>query len=467
MRRVRAPGLTLDPARTGKPREVPVSSAMVLPTPALLDVAPAAMFRRQTPRPATVHASRYVYGDSTPFPRGVDFIATTRAVVSCAVVLMKSQHAIECARSRVAEAQEHLVSLHAELAQMADAVEAALSLGGPRKPHVREVSLRMSALARGAAASEVRRAQAVLDAAVVRADATIVEARKTAALAFGDLLARHELPGGSTGFRLFADGERYGAEIVVALPRGLRATFDSSLPEGHPWAQLRRVKHAREDVTITLPREVGWFTKRVEPVAVRLDARTVLGASMEGRRGALLLGKSERSGIEHAFDVDFGAAVPRVKWRDADDTAVVDLGPEDAASIAKLLQAVEAATRDLGASRRTMTDATLEGRPIGTCDPADVCARLIALVAPDVRELARRSGAPGELVLRRNVDSGHRDEVFVTTAELLEQVETLPPSLRRAFDPLELYGKPRSPRAPARSLATYEEISACEFLPVV
>lgn len=443
-----------------------MSNAIVLPRPALLEIPTPSAARRATPVPPQAGIARYVFGDSTPFPRNADFIATTRAVVACGVALMKSQHAIDCARARVVEAQEHLLTLHQDLGALADTVESAVMLGGSRKPYVREVAGRMVALARGAAQQEVRRAQAVLDAAVVRADKTIVEARKTAALAFGDLLARHELPGSSTGFRLFADGERYGAEVVVALARGIRVTFDAALPPGHAWSELRRVKHAREDVAVTLPREVGWFSKRVEPVRVRLDGRFVLGASMEGRRGALLLGKNERSGIEHAFDVDLGSAAPRVKWRDADDSAVVDLAPEDAASVAKLLNAVECATRDLVAARRTMTDATLDARPLGECDPAEACARLVAIVAPDVREIGRRSGAPGELVLRRNVDAGHRDEVFVTNAELIEQIETLPPSLRRVFEPLELTGRPRSPRAPARSLATYEEISACELIPV-
>jgi hypothetical protein len=64
------------------------------------------------------------------------------------------------------------------------------------------------------------------------------------------------------------------------------------------------------------------------------------------------------------------------------------------------------------------------------------------------------------------VDAGHRDEVFVTTAELLEAIATLPPSLRRIFDALELEKQPRSRRAPARMRPSFEEISACEFLSV-
>jgi hypothetical protein len=175
-----------------------------------------------------------------------------------------------------------------------------------------------------------------------------------------------------------------------------------------------------------------------------------------------LLGKSARSGIVHAFDVDLAAR--RARWRDDDESEVIDLGPADAAGLVALLRAIEQQTREVRTGRRSMTEATLDGSPIGQRDPADACGRIVSLLAPVVREIGRRSGAPGELVLRRNVDSGHRDEVFVTTAELLEHVETLPPSLRQVFDPLGLRVAPRSPRAPARSLATYEEISACEIL---
>ena len=443
-----------------------MNSAMVLPTPALAR----AIASRAPRRPAVaVGAGRplYVYGDSTAYPGGGDFIATIRAVVACGVSLMKSQHAIDCARSRVTEAQEHVHDLHTELGTMVESVEGAITAAAPRNTSARDVGVRIATMTRSVVSTELRRMQNVLDATLVRSDGTIVEARKAAALAFGELLARHGLPGASYGFRIFATEDHYSAEVIVNLPCGLRVTYDADLPEGHAWRELRRVKHAREGVMITLPRQVGWISKRVEPVTLRLDALTVLGASMEGDHGALLLGKSERSGILHAFDVDLSSHSPRVKRRDGDDSPAESLGMQDGACVTKLLRAVEASTHEIVPRRRTMTEATMEGRPLGQCDPGEVCARLVSLVARDVREIARRSGAPGELVLRRNVDSGHRDEVFVTNAELIEQVETLPPSLRKAFAPLELYGKPRSPRAPARSLATYEEISACEFLPLV
>ncbi len=292
-----------------------MSNVMVLPTPAV-----ARALAERPPRRAAVGLASarpmYVYGDSTAFPGAVDFIATIRAVVGCGVSLMKSQHAIDCARGRVGEAQEHLHDLNEELGAMIEQVEGAIAGSGPRKPATRDVGLRMATMARTVVSTELRRAQASLDATLVRSDATIVEARKAAALAFGALVGKHELPGAAYGFRLFATGDHYGAEVVVSLSCGLRATYDADLPDEPRMARAAAREHAREGVMITLPREVGWVKKSVEPVTLRLDALTVLGASIEGAHGALLLGKSERSGIAHAFDLDMSSPAPRVKRRD-------------------------------------------------------------------------------------------------------------------------------------------------------
>lgn len=467
-RSVRAPGITWIAHDPVTPTRAPVNSAIVLPRSALLDASRAPAVRRDEVAALTLtHGPpQYVYGDSTPFPYAVDFIATTRAAVACGVALMKAQHAIDGARAHVQDAQDHVLRLDADLQSVAGAVDGALASRGSQPPQVRDVANRIAALARDAVGVELRRARTVLDATLRRAEGTMAEARKSAASALSQLLARHEIPGGSLGFRLFARQDGYAAEATVQLPGGMRATFDATLPEGHAWRALRRVRDVRAGTTITLPREVGWLTRRVEPRPVRLDGQVILGASLEGTRGALLLGKSERAGIAHAFDVDFAQPRPRVQWRDGEETGIVELGRQDAASIAKLLRAVESATREVLSRRGAMTEASLDGKPLAEHDPGEVCARLVGLVAPTVREIARRSGAPGELVLRRNVDAGHRDEVFVTTAELEEPIDTLPPALRLAFAPLELRGAPRSPRAPARSLPTYEEISACEILPM-
>jgi hypothetical protein len=317
----------------------------------------------------------------------------------------------------------------------------------------------------------VRRAQTTLEATIVRADKTIVDARKSASTALGELLAKHDLPGSATGLRLFANGEHYGAEAIVTLPGGIVTTFDAAVPELHPWSTLRKVRTVREGVVVTLPRRVGFFKRRIEARPVRLDKLTILGFSIEGTRGALLLGKSERSGIAHAFDLDLSGPASRARWHGRDESnESFQLAPSDAAQVARIVRGIAAGATDIGSRRRTMGEALLKGRALGEQDPAEACAAIVRLVAPFTRELLRRSGASGEIVLRRNLGAGHRDEVFVTTAELLESINTLPPSLRRVFSSLGLEQQPRSRRAPPRQLQTYEEsaaeISVAEFLAV-
>jgi hypothetical protein len=93
--------------------------------------------------------------------------------------------------------------------------------------------------------------------------------------------------------------------------------------------------------------------------------------------------------------------------------------------------------------------------------PAAVAERLIGQLAPVVSEIAARSGAPGELVLRRDVGGGRREEVYVTKAELCEKVMVLPPSRRAAFERLGLHDlrgvappapPPRDPALPRQSV---------------
>jgi hypothetical protein len=93
-----------------------------------------------------------------------------------------------------------------------------------------------------------------------------------------------------------------------------------------------------------------------------------------------------------------------------------------------------------------MTEAYFEAKPLGEQDPGKLCKRLVDVLAPMVVEIAHRSGASTELVLRRDAGTWRRDEVYITKAELVERMRTLPPSLRAVFDPLEL-GAPAGYRA--------------------
>jgi hypothetical protein len=81
--------------------------------------------------------------------------------------------------------------------------------------------------------------------------------------------------------------------------------------------------------------------------------------------------------------------------------------------------------------------------------------RLIAVIAPTVQQIAQRSRSPGELVLRRPLGDNRREEIFISTADLLKRLDGLPLHAREVFAPLRLGGEPGvapvdEPRRPAR-----------------
>jgi hypothetical protein len=74
-----------------------------------------------------------------------------------------------------------------------------------------------------------------------------------------------------------------------------------------------------------------------------------------------------------------------------------------------------------------------------------------------VQEIAARSLAPGELVLRRLLGGDRREEIFVSKADLKQKLEPLDGTRRALFDPLWAEGGAlparRPPPAPTARLA--------------
>jgi hypothetical protein len=68
-----------------------------------------------------------------------------------------------------------------------------------------------------------------------------------------------------------------------------------------------------------------------------------------------------------------------------------------------------------------------------------VVKRLVAFLAPTVREIAARSPAKSELCLKVEHDSDRREEIFLQKVALLNQLVTAPLGSRALFEPLGLH----------------------------
>jgi hypothetical protein len=404
----------------------------------------------------------HVYGDSTPFPYDINFIELIRRALECGVSLLAAQHQIVSAVDRSGSFDQRRKAERARLDAMADALKLTMTafMSSNSERMVRTAS-RILENARAIIEAEMVALEGQVNGEISSTRAQVARAREIAYQAIETFVLRHDMPNSTVGLRLLAGEDSYAGQALVATPFGVEAVFALAIPTAHEWGKLKRVVELSAGTELHVPLESGWLSKRVALQPVKLDKLFVNEVAITSERSLITLRKGPRSGTGFQLEVS-SEGPPRVVLRritEEGTTAqepLLELDGEDSVHALRLWNRVVDSTRDLAMRRQAMTAASFDGKPLGELDdPQAVCIRMVNVLGPVVQEIARRSGAPGELVLRRDTGEGRREEIYITKAELNEKVLSLPPSLRPVFDPFELSEGPRSPRAPAPSEPIY------------
>ena len=400
----------------------------------------------------------HVYGDSTTFPYDINFIELIRHGVECGCALLGAQHAISTAVDRSGNLDQVRKQERARLDAMSDAVKLTLTafMSSSSERMVRTAS-RILESARAVIEGEFNAMESQSNGVINSMRATVEHARDMSYRAIETFVLRHDLPNTAVGLRLLAGEDQYSGQALVTTPFGVEAVFSLAIPSAHEWGKLRRVAELSAGTEVHVPKESGWLSKRREMQIVKLDKLFVCEVAVTSDRSLITLRKGPRSGSGYQLEVSTENA-PRATLRllgeDGNPTAdpMLELDGEDGVHALRLWNRVIESTRDLATRRQAMSSATFDGKPLNELDePQAVCVRMVNVMSPVIQEIARRSGAPGELVLRRDLGEGRREEIYITKAELHEKVMSLPHLLRGVFDPFELTEGPRSPRAPAPS----------------
>jgi hypothetical protein len=369
-----------------------------------------------------------LFGDSTPFPYGIDFLNTLRAVVDCGAALLAAQAAVDHAVKRSSQVEEGLKGERWRLDSLLDAVQKAaapFANGSVTTSAVDVVAATRAIVDRERHAVEGRWSGELQMAARIVDDAC-----GTAYQALEALLLRNTPPDSNVGWRLHADADGYDGQVRISSRLGLDAQFGVALPEGHVWSRLRRCADLAGGLTLRVPK------------ALRLDKLFVSEAVVEPARVSLWLRRSARTGAGVRVSVLAESEEAEVQLLDdlgQPQGDVFELDGDDRHAPFRLATALVDSTFDLALRRQLMTGAALDGNTLrGRFEPREVCTRLVAAYAPIVSEISRRSCAPNELMLRRDVGGGRREAVFVTRAELKARLARLSPSLRAIFDPFQL-----------------------------
>jgi len=386
-----------------------------------------------------------VYGDSTPFPHDLDYIHMLRDGIDCTVRLLSAQHSIHTAQERARAAERSretdVLELNALFERVQAAVSSSISEGVDR-------TVRTAAQIVAGARGMVDSATADLDAQVVAETAQarhiVDKARETVMHATEQFLERHAPPRSRFAWQVLASAESNAGQVTVATPYDLTATFGVTLPNTHAWARPRRVSDFVQQLEIRLPKESGWLSKRVEMTPVRIERMVISELVIGDHFGVLSLRRGPASGPGYRLRVglteSINAAISPLKEDGSPDQGQpLVLEGKDLAAMIALWRAAAESVRDFPTLRRRLLGATFVDRPLIELDsPRLLAEAMLADMAPVVVEISKRSGAPGELVLRRTLGEGRREETYCTHAELVDKIRVLPPDLRAVFAPLRL-----------------------------
>jgi hypothetical protein len=384
----------------------------------------------------------YLYGDSTPSTLQINFIDFLRDVIDCSVQILNLDRRIreggeELQKQRKA-AEMEVVRLEALGEVVSRAVDGA-DVGGESSPTVNcaEAIVRSSA---DLVHAEIERVRGMVRNEEARLSTQATRERMSCVQALSALLLRHDLPEQTIDVRFVQQSAtHYEARLHLQSPFGLEAVMALEMPAGHPMAHVLRVDKLLERLEVQAPEAAGWLKKEVKLRPQRLEKEFVTELVMkEGETTIKLRANADGSGA----GCDLTMKPPRVLFVRAgneNDPTPFELAEADAQRILELQDKLLDAGGDLIEKRKELVEARLDGVPLAEhTDPRLLAERLIALITPAVQEISKRSLSPTELVLKRQLDSGRREEIFISRDELRQKLSSLSESHRALFAPLGL-----------------------------
>ena len=401
----------------------------------------------------------YLYGDSTPSTLEVNFIDFLRDVVECCVQILLADQSIVNGLART-RSLDHVAAAEVERLHKVGEVVSKAFEGVPLGEEDSAAARCAAAIVRSA--SDLVRAEtaeilSALDGEINKREAQAAREREGCVKALETMLVKNDLPDMTLDVHLaITGGARYGCRARMTTRFGLDAVLDLEIPVNHLFERVVRVDRLTERLDVKVPEMSGWLHKEVKLRALHLEKHHVAALSIRASGGSLKL-RSAADGTGPGFDVVFAKEAPRVRLarvdqREGPPEPPFDVEEVDASKLLALHEKLAAAATELTRHRKGIVEATLDGELLRThAKPALLVERLIATIAPIVQEIASHSQSPGELVLRRLLGDGRREEIFLSKEELKLKLEPLLEDNRALFDSLWLDGNGGEVAAPSVS----------------
>ena len=385
----------------------------------------------------------YRYGDGTPFPLDENFIETlTTAVETCTnafVPLTELDQRREKAREVRREADKELGRLADLEATVIGALLPFAPADGKKASLTQQVSQKISAGVK-TAVTEARRqvegrvaATDALAAAKTSSDAVVKALRP--------FFEEQQLPNAKWIMSWDVRGAEPSANALATAGR-ISASFTLA-PD--PYRTPIRVEQLCEGVIVHMMKK-GVFGK-AKPAPVDLGKYVVVAFERNTHESIVTLKENPNKsaqGLRFAV-TDAGATWVSITAAGDADGEPNPLDSEDVEPIRRLAERSYAALKDL-ITRRTLVDLQLGSSALGDLEePRIVPLELLSQLTPLARTIRERSKVSGELILKRDIGDGRREELFVPRATLAAQFARLPNEYRRPFEDMGITSEETSP----------------------
>ena len=385
----------------------------------------------------------YRYGDGTPFPLDENFIETmTSAVEACTSAFLPLTE-LDTRRDRAKAARTEADGELARLAELDKAVQTAMApfaAADRRSAQAQAVAQKVVQLAR----QSIQQARTQVEGRVTALEAqagagTAADAVLHALRPFFD---HHTLPNTKWTFAWDARGTEATAEGVATAGR-LTASF--SFAVGGTWRMPVRVDQLAEAVVVHMMKK-GLLGK-AKPAPVDLGKYVVVAFERTAAGHVITLKeKPDRASQGLRFSVtDSGATWESLGASGQTETEANPLDHEDEGGVRRLGEAANKALDEL-VGHRTLTDLTLGGQALAAMpEPRAVPMEVLRQLTPLSRTIRERSRVHGELVLKRDLADGRREELFVPRAKLSQHFAKLPAEYRKPFEDMGVSAEDTQP----------------------
>ena len=398
----------------------------------------------------------YLYGDSTESGLTSNFLEHLRDALDFAVLVLQADEKIKAGRTKSSAASEASAAEIGRIERFAGVVAAAIEAAdkGPDGSPAATCAARVSELLTGASRQTADAVRAKLAADMGAIDSEDAATREACHAALASFLGPHAQEETGTTRRIaLLDTGRYDATLTGGASFNVDWTFDLRIPDGNLWASPVRVERIVPQLEIKTPQVTGWLSKEVKVRPQRIEKHAVTELTTAGGKTTYKL--RIEAAAETGFDVEVSEGrVKMTRIGPSEDAAAgpFEVDATDVPVIVELTDKLCSAAAQLTLAKLESATVSSDGaltdfRTSPTFVP--IVERLIATLAPVVREVARRSLTPTELVLRRALADNRREEVFVAKATLREKYGALSAPLRAILHA----SRARRPRSDSRAAA--------------